>query len=75
MDETTELTPETVGQMLAQAFHRGFESGKKVGVEVMQKAAVDHCVKRGKTKALFGNMELVAEEIEGLTVLHDTVRL
>jgi hypothetical protein len=75
MDEAQELTPETVGEMLAQAFHRGLEAGKKMGVEVMQKAAVEHCVKRGKTKALFGNMEMVAEEIRALTVLQDNVKL
>ena len=75
MEEGQELLPEVVGEMLAQAFHRGLEAGKKMGVEVMQKAAVEHCVKRGKTKALFGNMELVAEEIGAITVLHDNVKL
>ena len=70
-----DLTPEIVGELLAQAFHRGLEAGKQMGIEVMRKAAVEHCDKRRKTKALFGNMELVAEEIGAISFPLDTVKL
>jgi hypothetical protein len=73
--EYADLSPEVVGEMLAQAFHRGFEAGKKVGAEVMQKVVAEHCLKRGRTKALFGNMEVVAEEITAIALPLDTVKL